>query len=116
MAAEIPAALRPLLDRPLFSALGTLRPDHPVPVNPMWFEHDAAHVRFTPTHKPGKFRTLQRNPSMSWLLIDDENPMSCLELRGRLTEVIDDPGGDFYVRLGRRYGNPDQELPPDKAD
>ena len=30
--------------------------------------------------------------------------------------VIDDPQGDFYVRLGRRYGNPDQQPPPDKAD
>jgi hypothetical protein len=37
-------------------------------------------------------------------------------LRGRLVEVIDDPTGEFYARLGRRYGNPDQQPPPDKAD
>jgi len=112
----IPDHLLPLLERPLFAALGTIRPDDTVQVNPMWFEYDGEHVRFTHTNKRGKFRNLQRNPSMSLLLIDDENPMSYLELRGRLTEVIDDPGGDFYVRLGRRYGNPDQEPPPDKAD
>jgi hypothetical protein len=50
------------------------------------------------------------------MLIDDQNPQSYLELRGKLDEVIDDPEGDFYVRLGRRYGNPDQQPPPDKAD
>jgi PPOX class probable F420-dependent enzyme len=116
MAADIPSSLRPLLDRPLFGALGTIRPDDTVQVNPMWFEYDGENVRFTHTNKRGKFRNLQRNPSMSLLLIDDQNPMSYLELRGRLTEVIDDPGGDFYVRLGRRYGNPDQQPPPDKAD
>jgi hypothetical protein len=53
---------------------------------------------------------------MSFMLIDDQNPQSYLELRGKLDEVIDDPEGDFYVRLGRRYGNPDQQPPPDKAD
>ena len=64
----------------------------------------------------GMSRTLRRNPSMSMSLIDDTNPLRYLVLRGRLAEVVDDPGGDFYVRLGRRYGNADQQPPPDKAD
>jgi len=112
----IPDHLRPLLDRPLFGALGTIRPDDTVQVNPMWFEFDGEHVRFTHTNKRGKFRNLQRNPSMSLMLIDPDNPQSYLELRGKLVETIDDRAGDFYVRLGQRYGNPDQEPPPDKAD
>ena len=116
MSASIPAHLRPLLDRPLFGSLGTIRPDETVQVNPMWFEYDGEHLRFTHTNQRGKFRNLQRNPSMSLCLIDDTNPQSYLELRGRLVEVVDDPEGDFYVRLGRRYGNPDQQPPPDKAD
>jgi len=112
----IPDHLLPLLERPLFAALGTIRPDDTVQVNPMWFEYDGEHVRFTHTNKRGKFRNLQRNPSMSLMVIDPDNPQSYLELRGRLVETIDDPEGDFYVRLGRRYGNPDQQPPPDKAD
>ena len=112
----IPDHLRPLLDRPLFGALGTIRPDDTVQVNPMWFEFDGEHVRFTHTNKRGKFRNLQRNPSMSLMLIDPDNPQSYLELRGKLVETIDDRAGDFYVRLGQRYGNPDQPPPPDKAD
>ena len=112
----IPDHLRALLERPLFAALGTIRPDDTVQVNPMWFEYDGEHVRFTHTNKRGKFRNLQRNPSMSLMVIDPDNPQSYLELRGRLVETIDDPAGEFYVRLGRRYGNPDQQPPPDKAD
>ncbi len=65
---SIPASHRPLLDRPLYASLGTIRPDGTVPVNPMW------------------------------------------------VETIDDPAGDFHVRLGRRYGNPAQQPPPGKAD
>jgi PPOX class probable F420-dependent enzyme len=116
MSVSIPASHRPLLDRPIFAALGTIRPDDTVQVNPMWFEFDGEHLRFTHTTKRRKFRNLQRSPSMSLLVVDVEDPLRYLELRGRLVEVIDDPTGDFYVRLGRRYGNPDQQPPPDKAD
>jgi hypothetical protein len=42
--------------------------------------------------------------------------MHYLEVRGRLVEVIPDPQGLFYIRLGKRYGNAEQEAPPDKAD
>jgi PPOX class probable F420-dependent enzyme len=105
-----------LLERPLFAALGTIRPDDTVQVNPMWFEYDGERVRFTHTNRRGKFRNLQRNPSMSLCLIDDTNPQSYLEIRGRLVETVPDPEGEFYVRLGRRYGDPDTEPPPDKAD
>jgi PPOX class probable F420-dependent enzyme len=116
MSATIPSALLPLLERPLFGALGTIRPDATVQVNPMWFEYDGEHVRFTHTNKRGKFRNLQHNPSMSLMVIDDENPQSYLEVRGSLVDVIEDPEGEFYVRLGRRYGTADQQPPPDKAD
>src|SRR3954467_10553380 len=103
----IPDHLLPLLERPLFGALGTIRPDDSVQVNPMWFEYDGEHVRFTHTNKRGKFRNLQRNPAMSLMLIDPADPQSSVEVRGRLVEPIDGPEGDFYVRLGRRYGAPD---------
>ena len=116
MSASIPEDLRPLLDRPLFASLGTIRPDNTVQVNPMWFEYDGEYLRFTHTTYRGKFRNLQSNPSMSLLVIDDEDPQVYLELRGELVEVIPDPTGEFYVRLGRRYGNPDQQPAPDTAD
>src|SRR5689334_7302182 len=116
MSAPIPDDLRPLLDRPLVASLGTIRPDDTVQVNPMWFEYDGEHIRFTHTNKRGKYRNLQRNPSMSLLLVDDTNPQSYLEVRGRLVEAIPDPKGEFYVRLGRRYGDPDTQPPPDRAD
>jgi PPOX class probable F420-dependent enzyme len=116
MSDTIPPELAPLLERPLFGALGTVRPDNTVQVNPMWFEYDGEHVRFTHTNQRGKFRNLQRNPTMSLLLIDDEDAQRYLEVRGRLVEVVDDPEGDFYIRLGRRYGEPDTEAPPDKAN
>lgn len=113
----IPPDLADLLERPLFASLGTIRIDDTVQVNPMWFEWDGAdQIRFTHTTKRVKYRNLQHNPAMSLLVTDPDDPLRFVEARGELSEVIDDPTGSFYVRLGRRYGNPDQQPPPDAAD
>ena len=116
MAELIPADYAHLLERPLYGHLGTIRPDDTVQVNPMWFEYDGENLLFTHTTKRAKYRNLQRNPSMSYSIIDPEDPFRYLELRGRLIETIPDPEGEFYVRLGKRYGNPAQLPPPDSAD
>ena len=114
--ATIPDDYRDLVDRPIFASLGTVRPDGTVQVNPMWFGFDGERLRFTHTTKRAKFRNLQRNPSMSLLIVDPDDSGRYLELRGQLAEVIPDPEGAYYVELGRRYGDPDQAPPPDKAD
>jgi PPOX class probable F420-dependent enzyme len=114
--ATIPADLTDLLERPLFGTLGTIRPDDTVQVNPMWFEYDGEHLRFTHTTKRAKYRNLQHNPSMSFVIMDPDDPMRYLELRGRLVEAIPDPTGAFYVVLGKRYGNAEQQPPADSPD
>jgi len=116
MSAAIPPAYIRLLQGPYFGNLGTIRPDDTVQVNPMWFEYDGDVIRFTHTTKRAKFRNLQHNPSMSLSISDPEEPYDFIELRGKLTEVIPDPTGAFYVRLGQRYGNAAQQPPPDTAD
>lgn len=116
MTATIPDDLADLLERPLYGSLGTVRPDGTVQVNPMWFEFDGESVRFTHTTFRAKYRNLQHNPSMSLLVTDPDIPQRYLEVRGTLAEVIPDPDGAFFVRLGQRYGTPDQQPPPDRAD
>jgi len=112
----LPAGRRHLLEKPLYGHLGTIRPDGTVQVNPMWFEFDGEHVRFTHTTKRQKYRNLQQNPSMALSIVDPDHPTRYLEVAGRLVEVVPDPEGEFYVHLGVRYGNPDTPPPADKAD
>jgi PPOX class probable F420-dependent enzyme len=112
----IPDSLRDLLEKPYYGALGTVRPDGTVQVNPMWFDFDGEHILFTHTVTRQKYRNLQRNPSMSLMVYDPAEPYRYIEVRGRLVEEVADPEGAFYVRLGQRYGNPGQQAPPDRAD
>lgn len=116
MANEIPERFRHLLENPNFAHLATVRPDGTAQVTPMWFEYDGEHIRFTHTTKRGKYRNLQQNPSMALSITDPANPYSYMEVRGSLVEVQPDPTGSFYVRLGKRYGNAEQQAPDDKAD
>jgi PPOX class probable F420-dependent enzyme len=116
MSQSIPPDYADLVERPLFGALGTVRPDNSVQVNTMWFDMQDGMVAFTHTTYRAKYRNLQQNPSMSLLISDPDNPMRYLELRGRLARVEPDPTGAFYVHLGKRYGDPDQQPPPDAKD
>ena len=111
----IPAEYADLLEKPIYATLGTIRPDDTVQVNPMWFEFDGEHIRFTHTTKRAKYRNLQHNPSMSLCLVDPEDPQRYLELRGRLVEAIPEPSGEFYSHLSQRYGK-GPHVPPDAAD
>lgn len=112
----IPDALRDLLENPNYGALGTVRPDATVQVNPMWFEFDGEHVLFTHTTTRQKYRNLRANPSMSLMVFDPAQPYRYIEVRGRLVDEVPDPEGAFYVRLGQRYGNAAQEAPADRAN
>lgn len=118
MTTELSAHFDRILSAPVLGHLATLRKNGTLQVNPMWFEYDrdAQTVRFTHTTKRGKFKNLQHDPNMTLEALDPENPFKYAEVRGRLVEIIPDPEGAFYVHLGRRYGNPDQQAPADKAD
>jgi len=116
MSDVIPAHLVHLLEEPNYGFLGTIRPDDTVQVNPMWFLYDGETIRFTHTTKRAKYRNLQHNPAMSLAVIDPGNAFTYLEVRGTLLEVIPDPTGEFYVTLGKRYGNAEQQPPKDSAD
>lgn len=112
----IPADLLPMLTEPNFGFLGTIRPDDTVQVNPMWFEFDGEHIRFTHTTKRQKYRNLKHNPTMSLAVVQGEDFYRYLEVRGRLVDILPDPEGEFYVRLGQRYGEADTQPPADRAD
>lgn len=115
-AADIPADLIRLLEAPNYGFLGTIRPDDTVQVNPMWFDFDGEHVRFTHTTFRQKFKNLQHNKAMSLAVLNPESAFNYLEVRGHLVDVVPDPTGEFYVHLGKRYGNAEQAPPPDSAD
>ncbi len=105
MPVRVPASHRDLLERPLFCALGTTRPDGAPQVNPMWFLWDGERILMTHTTRRRKYANLAADPRASVLIFDPENPYRYLELRGRLIDVEPDPEARFFDRLAERYGS-----------
>lgn len=112
---DIDPAYIDLLERPIVCVLATSRPDGVLQVNPMWFQFDGTNIRFSHTSRRSKFRNLQANPVMTVLVVDPDNTQRYIELRGRLSEAIEDPTGEFHQILGRRYGD-DNTAPPADAE
>ena len=113
MAATPPASYVDLLERPLFASFATVRPDGAPQVNPMWFLWDADQqvIKLTHTKVRSNYRALQREKRIGLCIIDPDDGYRYLTLRGTLTDVQDDPEGDFYKVLQRRYrGHADAEI------
>lgn len=113
---EIPEKFRHLLDRPLYGTLAVVSPLGLPLASPMWFEMIDGTLQFTHTSKRAKYRALQKNPAMSFVIYDPERPIHYAEVRGTLIETKADPTGAFYQRLARRYGKADTSAPADAAD
>lgn len=111
----IPTSHADLLERPLICDLATIRPDGHIQVNPMWFQFDGDHIRFSHTSTRAKYRNLMANPHMTVLIVDPDDTQRYLELRGRLREVVPDPTGSFHHVLAARYGDDDDSPPPQAA-
>lgn len=113
---SIPDGYAHLLEGPHYVHLGTIRPDGSPQVNPMWFSWDGEFVRFTNTVTRQKYRNVQADPRVSFSIIDPEQPLHYLEVRGTVERIDPDPTGAFYVELARRYGLPDPTAPRDAAN
>jgi PPOX class probable F420-dependent enzyme len=112
----VPDAYVDLLERPLFGHLGTVRPDGAPQVNVMWFSWDGELLRFTHIPQRQKYRNLQADPRISLCIADPDNGYRFLEVRGELERIDDDPGGQFYMELAERYGEPMTQPPEDAED
>jgi PPOX class probable F420-dependent enzyme len=111
----VPESHLDLLERPLYGHLGTRRPDGAIQVNPMWFLWDGEHLRFTHTRTRQKYRNIEFDPHVSLSVNDPDTPYRYIEVRGTVVTIEDDPQGDFYLTLARRYSQ-NRQAPPDAAD
>ncbi len=105
-----------LLERPLFAHLATVRPDGAPQATPMWFLWDpkAGEIKLTHTRERFNYRNILRDPRISLSISDPDNNYRYLSMRGVVDTIEDDPTGDFYNVLSRRYRGHSTEV-KDKA-
>lgn len=99
-----PESFRELLESPGVCVLSTIEPDGTPQSSAVWYLlGDDGTVRLSLNSTRRKLHNLQRNPALSVLFIDPQNPDRTLELRGRAQLELD-ADRSFADRLGAKYG------------
>ena len=111
MAAEnsvIPEAYADLVERPVLAHVATLGPNGEPQNNPVWFEWDGQHFKFSQTKSRQKLKNVGREPRVAISLLDPANPYRYLEIRGRVVRVDEDPDYAFIDKMARKYISQDK--------
>ena len=99
----IPASHADLLDSNALAHVATIGPDGAPQNNPVWFGWDGTHVLFSQTTGRQKYRNLKASPQVALSIVDVANPYRYLEIRGTVSEIVDDENNAFIDSMALKY-------------
>lgn len=105
MSTEIPESHRDLLDGPV-ATLATIGPDRKPQLSAVWFLYEDGSIKVSLHTSRQKTKNLKADPAVTFFVLDPENPMRYLEVRGEATMTAD-PDYVFADREGAKYGGID---------
>src|SRR4051812_4815193 len=95
-----------------FAIVSTVMPDGDLQTLPLWVDADDDHVLLNTEVHRQRYKNVHRDPRVTVLIVDADNPYSYVEVRGRLDgEVRGDEARAHIDKLSRKYtggdyGNP----------
>jgi PPOX class probable F420-dependent enzyme len=72
-------------------------------VNPVWFDWDGEHVKISQTKTRQKYKNVGRDPQIALSIVDPENHLRYIEIRGEVVRVEEDPNIDFISYMAKKY-------------
>lgn len=101
----IPDDFRDLLERPIIASLATVMPNGQPQVHPIWADMVDGQVRINTVAGRQKHRNLVERRHATLLIVDPDNPMRWMEIRGELAETCEKSGIEVIDKLSRDYLN-----------
>ncbi len=105
MAANIPESHLDLLLEPVHGVLTTMMPDGQPQMSIVWVDFDGEHVLLNSTLERQKGKNMRENPKVNVLVIDPNNGVRFLEVRGEVVEITQNGAIDHADRQTRAYSN-----------
>ena len=99
-----PESFRELLESSGVAVLSTVEPDSTPQSSAVWYllgEDGKLRMSLNSTRR--KLQNLRRNPGLSMLFLDPQNPSRALEVRGRAQLELDEDRS-FRDKVGAKYG------------
>ncbi|MFF9377148.1 PPOX class F420-dependent oxidoreductase [Streptomyces griseoluteus] len=102
MSAALSDRLKSLLDTPVFVVVGTIQPDGSPQMSPVWVKRDGDDVLISTTVGRRKEKNLRRDPRVTVVVVDPENPYEYAEIRGT-AELTTEGGQALIDELSLKY-------------
>lgn len=99
----VPQEHEDILTKRSFAHVATIGPKGEPQSSPVWIDWDGEYLKFSQTTTRQKLRNLQREPRIAVSVHDPEQPYRYLEVRGKVTQVEDDPDNAFIDRMAKKY-------------
>jgi PPOX class probable F420-dependent enzyme len=100
---RIPTSHMDLLGSTALAHVATLGPRGEPQSNPVWFGWDGEYVKFSQTKTRQKYKNVNRDPRLALSIVDPENPLRYLEIRGVVERIEEDPDLDFINSMSKKY-------------
>ena len=101
----VPETFRDLLEAQV-ATFATVGPEGRPQLSAVWFLHDDGELKVSLHATRQKTKNLRHNPAVNLFVLDPQNPMRYLEVRGD-AELADDTDYAFAARVGAKYGGAD---------
>jgi PPOX class probable F420-dependent enzyme len=99
----IPDSHKDLLEKAGFAHVASLGPEGEPQSHPVWYDWREGELLVSTTKSRQKYRNYQRDPRVAVSILDPDDPYRYLEIRGRVTDIEDDPEQALIDALAKKY-------------
>jgi PPOX class probable F420-dependent enzyme len=114
MAELTPKQLEELRDPNCFGAVATLKRDGWPHTSMVWLDTDGENVLFNTTKSRAKTRHIERDPRVSVLVFDQNDPYRYFEVEGPAT-LHEEGANEHITKLSQKYTGKDFHTPKDRV-
>lgn len=97
-----------LLEGKNFGTLATLMRDGSPQATVVWVDTDGTHVLVNTSEGRVKANNASRDPRVSLVVTDSNNPYKVLQVRGRIVEITREGAFDHIDKLAKKYRGVDK--------
>lgn len=92
-----------LVDRPVLAAFSTLNADGSPHTTPVWIDRDGEVLRVNTAQGRVKHRNVARDPRVAVCMVDPDDPMHVLAVRGTVVEITAEGADEHIDELAYKY-------------
>jgi PPOX class probable F420-dependent enzyme len=99
----LPESLIQLLKQPAYCHISTLMPDGSPHITITWVDTDGEHIFINTVEGYQKLRNVRRDPRVALNIVDPNNPVRAVGVRGRVIDITTDGAVEQIQQFSQKY-------------